>query len=305
MKPTCADPTCTRSIVRQREGQWWCSWHPNQTAPNMDMLSGKIRDPKDPRKEAPRVTAVKKPRTHRTTRAPKPLETAPADGLCLQPGCHRPYRHGGRHGQPQAPREPITLGPCPTQGCRRLWPHTGKHALKPAALPAIHHRAVVDHEDAARRYSGGARLYDLSAELGIGVARLRRILQDQGVTIRNRGEVIDSSSRNPGKPLDTHTLELLYATGNDTRDVARHLGVKNIRVTEHLRQAGLLRPPANARATGYSDLRLRLEPGIYEAIQTHMTSLGHQYVTHYITELIHADLSCAGAWPTQPQPQEA
>lgn len=53
MTATCADPECPRPRVRKRGDQWWCSWHPDQSAPSLDLLSGKVRDPKDPSKVKP------------------------------------------------------------------------------------------------------------------------------------------------------------------------------------------------------------------------------------------------------------
>lgn len=105
----------------------------------------------------------------------------------------------------------------------------------------------VDAAEAARRYQDGTPLFDLATELHIGVNRLRTILTDQGVTLRRRGEVVGRRGVEP-RPLDVDEAQRLYESGMDSAQVARHLGVKQSRVQDALRERGVLRRALTAAA---------------------------------------------------------
>jgi hypothetical protein len=296
-RPTCAEPTCQRPQIRSRNGQRWCMFHPDQTAPSVDPLSGKLRTPdknarlkpSKPQPKAPKVVGY---------RAPGRFEAAPTVPVPKQPctvgPCTRLAPHAGRHNTPKPP--PATKPPA-TRATK-----TNRAATCPKT-PVPAKTLTADPADIARRYLAGGRLNDLAADLGIGNARLKQILRNEDVRIRNRGEVVGQRGPTP-KPLDTAALELLYAAGNNTSQVARHLGIKSSRVTTHLRNQGLLRLAASARTEATQDIRLRLEADLCNAITRHLPTIGHRYLTQYIRDLVLTDLATAGVWPTT-QTQEA
>jgi hypothetical protein len=291
-RPTCAEPTCDRPQIRSRNGQRWCMFHPDQTAPSVDMLSGKLRTPdKNPRlkpskaqPKAPKVVGYRVP--GRVATAPTvPVQKQP----CTVEPCTRLAPHAGRHNTPKAPT--------PAKPPASHLPVSRRTAASGLKTPSPAKRLTTDPTDIARRYLAGGRLNDLATDLGIGKARLKQILRNEDIRIRNRGEVVGQRGPTP-KPLDTAALELLYAAGNNTSQVARHLGVKSGRVTTHLRNQGLLRLAANARTEATQDIRLRLEADLCNAITRHLPTIGHRYLTQYIRDLVLTDLATAGVWPT-------
>jgi hypothetical protein len=102
--------------------------------------------------------------------------------------------------------------------------------------------APVDEEEAVRRYTEGAGLFELAAELHIGANRLRAILRQYDVPIRGRGQVV--GQRGAGaRPFDVDEAVRLYEGGLDSAQVARQLGVSGVRVQDALRDRGVLRRP--------------------------------------------------------------
>lgn len=110
-KLTCADRNCERAPMRTRDGQRYCMWHPGQTAPAIDLLSGRLRGPDGkpkrdaPTSDIPRLLNEGQERAGRPgyrvpgrVRTPQPGGSdAPADGSCPADRCTRPYRHRGVH----------------------------------------------------------------------------------------------------------------------------------------------------------------------------------------------------------------
>lgn len=214
MKLTCADPNCDRAPMRARDGQRWCMWHPDQSAPQIDLLSGKLRGPNGKPKKDFKPSEILRPsaevaeraaRRPRATvaRAPRPQQPAPADGLC--PACPLPWRHRGRHS------------------------------------------TALDAAEAARRYQAGEGLFSLAAALHVGANTLRKALHDQGVTLRSRGDVIGTRGV-PPTPLDETEVRRLYAAGHTTVEIGRSLGARGTRVADILRAHGELRAPGHRAA---------------------------------------------------------
>lgn len=261
MKLTCADPTCERAPMRTRDGQRWCMWHPDQKAPEIDLLSGKLRGPNGKPKE-PKQSEILRPSSELAARpayrtpgrvTPAARTTAPDDAPADSP---RPPRVGRR----------IPLGP----------------------------RNPVDQADAARRYLDGEPLFTLAADLHIGVNTLRRILTDQGVTLRKRGQVItprDSHAR----PLDVQQCLDLYEAGHTTTQIAKQLRVATNRVQNALRVAGVLRPPGGRPpgAGAVNSVRLKLGADLSDQVRLRAAALG-QPISHYLRDLVLADLTAAG-----------
>jgi hypothetical protein len=97
-----------------------------------------------------------------------------------------------------------------------------------------------DPTEAARRYQAGERLHELARSLHISDNRLRRALAAQGVPLRTRS---DACYRRVVPPVDAEQAKRLYAEGTHVRDIARRMHVANSRVSDVLREAGVLRTP--------------------------------------------------------------
>lgn len=229
---------------------------------------------------------------------PRTEPTPPADGICLQPGCDRPWKHRGRHVQPKPDRPtPIDVATAYDQAAElvdqtatdtpapRKWSNA-----KPAAGRGGRQPNPFDPADAARRYLDGEPLFTLAADLHIGAATLRRALTEQGVQLRKRGQVItprDSHAR----PLDVQQCLDLYATGHTSTQISRQLGVKTGRVQEVLRVAGVLRPPGGRPpgAGAVNSVRLKLGADLSDQVRLRAAALGKP-ISHYLRDLVLADL---------------
>lgn len=306
----CSAPSCNRAAVRTRDGQRWCMYHPDSVAPPIDLISGKLRDPKDPTKPKAAIVAKRRPRRGDTAAhvdfadlidtvlppaagerldvtvlaaelertnpvaAPDPVDSASDPGLIP-----RPTRRPSTAFRP-LPSRPAPDGPCPTPGCSRPHRHGGRCPI------------VVDEQEFAQRYLAGERLFDLAAAFHIGVARARTILRTQGVTIRPRGARIDDTSGRHAAPLDVEECRRLYATGLDTREVAFRLGVRTSRVADQLTADGLLRPAASCHVGPVVDVRVKLTEAESGACRARADQLGIP-LAQYLRRLIEADLRTA------------
>lgn len=318
MKLTCADPTCERAPMRERDSQRWCMWHPDQTAPDIDLISGKLRGPDGKPKKEPSPSEILRPSDELTVvrrptyRAPGrvTIGPAPADGICTDPACDRPYRHRGVHATAKTEEQAPTDGLCPVEHCDRPWRHRGVHRKPQTTAPAQPRRTwsntskssapsgrqpnPVDATDAIRRYQDGEGLHALAADLHIGANTLRQLLRDHDIRIRSRGEVItprDSHAR----PLDIDRCLELYAAGHTSTQIARELQVKTTRVQNALRAAGALRPPGGRPpgAGAVNSVRLKLGPDTSAAVRRRAAHLGVP-IGHYLRDLVLADLTTAG-----------
>jgi len=229
VKLTCTNRDCDRTRVRQRphpDGSgpaWWCQYHPDEPAPAMDMISGKLRGPDG--KAKPDVR-------------PQPAYRAP--GRVIEPPIvNEPddvQEDEDEDDQPEPPTAPVTT-PSPAAP---IAPRRPAPARRPP--PALDEAAV------AQRYQDGEKLETLATSLHIGKHRLRRILAAHNVPIRPRG-----GDRRPKSTLDEGRVRELYAAGVTTAAIARMLHVQVTRVTDVLRAHDELRPagqrhPATAAA---------------------------------------------------------
>jgi hypothetical protein len=310
MKLTCADTTCERPPMRERNGQRYCMWHPDQTAPDLDLLTGKLRGPDGKPKKDPKPSEILRPSSDRPTRrtrpsyrAPgrvitrQPAAEAPTDGLCSTDGCDRPWKHRGPHRKPKpTPAEVAQTYAHATahvdqieqqEPQTRTWSNTPKTAGRGGRKPN-----PLDPVEAARRYQNGEGLFALAADLHVGANTLRRALADQGVQLRKRGDVIGTRGPTP-TPINPEQVRRLYVDqGLTTVQIASQLHVKTSRIQDLLRQLGLLRPPGGRHpgAGGVNSVRLKLGADLSQQVRLRAASLG-QPIGHYLRDLVLADLA--------------
>jgi hypothetical protein len=305
MKLTCADTTCERPPMRERNGQRYCMWHPDQTAPDIDLLTGKLRGPDGKPKKEPKPSEILRPssdcpsrRTRPSYRAPgrvitrPPAVEAPADGICTTDGCDRPWKHRGPHRKP-TPAEVAQTYADAAARVDQTQPQTWSNAATSTRSRGRRPNPF-DPAEAARRYQEGEPLFTLAAELHIGVATLHRALAGQGVQLRKRGEVIGTRGPAP-TPIDPEQVRRLYIDqGLTTVQIASQLHVKTSRIQDLLRQLGLLRPPGGRHpgAGAVNSVRLKLGADLSQQVRLRAASLGKP-IGHYLRDLVLADLAQA------------
>jgi hypothetical protein len=259
-RPTCTDVRCERPVVRFRDDKGWCLYHPDAEAPDIDPLSGKLRNPE---KATPlrKAAAKPKPAPYRAPGRvvvqahPAPVEEAPVDGLCTKnPGCPRPWQHRGQHtkARPQAPAD----GLCGQPGCTRPWKHHGSHTRP------------FDIETASRRYLAGEGSERIATDLHVSPDRLRDELRAAGVEIRPQY----APAPRPSLPVQQAVQELVRMPSRQE-----------------------LQPRPEPAITG--QLICRLDPDQTEAVHRWVAHL-NQTVSDYLQSLILADLRCAGRLPS-------
>jgi hypothetical protein len=310
--------------MRERDGQRVCMYHPDVEAPPMDLLSGKLRDPKDPAKPkaiaapparpkpavAPQVDfgdvleAVLLPPAERERldvdamsrslqqdldelERTDPAVAAAAESLAAVSARIVERAQPARVAPPtQRLKPPARPRPFPER------PADGLCVVDGCGLSWRHGgkcQNPVDEADLARRYQAGERMYDLAEDFHIGVRRVRAILRAHNVQIRPRGTAIDGNSRDPGRHLDVDECRRLYATGLETTHVASILGVNTRRVRAQLATDGLLRRPASVHIGAVTDVRIKLSEQESLAARNRAHTLGLP-LNGYLRHLIEADL---------------
>lgn len=272
MKLTCADPACERAPMRERDGRRWCMYHPDQPAPDIDLVSGKLRGPDG--KPKPGSIALE-PTRPRRRQAPRPTKPPAPRRRPVQPSAAA---------APSRPTPADVADAYDAAADRVLQAELDQlEATDPAvaAAAASYDRAVdslrarptpagrpgrqptpIDEADAALRYQAGEGLGALAADLHIGVVRLRQILAAHDVPVRSRGDVLGQRGR-PPRPIDEDECERLYREGLNSHEVARRLGVKQRRVTAVLRGRGALRAqPGSHRPFDVDEARRMYASGL-------------------------------------------
>lgn len=215
-RPLCTDRTCERAVARYRDNAGYCLFHPETAPPVLDPKTGKpvtttpLRRPEAP-PDVEKPTSV--PRAPRSPK-PRPPRRTPAPARAAKP----------------TPRDVDQAYDIAAQHV-----NTVARVARPSR-PTV----TIDDAQIARRYLAGEGLFPLAADLKIGAKRLRTLLTDQGVQLRGRGHVIGQRGPAP-RPLDVDEAVRLYQSGLDSAQVARHLGVKGLRVQQALRDRGVLR----------------------------------------------------------------
>lgn len=274
MKLTCADSACDRAPMRERDGQRWCMYHPEQPAPDMDMLSGRLRGPDGKpkpqpvrsnsarRRQAPKPAAVPTPRR----RSARPAATVglPVESRPSPAEVEEAYEQAADRVL-QAELEDLERTDPVVAAAAASYDAAVDRILTRPAPPAPRRGrppSPVDAAEAARRYQDGEGLQALAADLHVGVPRLREILVGHGVKIRSRGDVLGQRGPLP-RPIDEDECERLYREGLNSHEVARRLRVRQARVIAVLRSRGVLRAqPGSPRPLDSDEARRLYATGL-------------------------------------------
>lgn len=262
--------------MREREGQRWCMYHPDQTAPDMDLISGKLRGADGKPKERG-LAIVSPPARSRPRRAAKPTKAPAAPRVRRQAVVDVELPPEPKPSPVEAAEAYDVAGDLVLQAeleeLERTDPTVAAAAAsydamadrirtRPAPPVRPPRSPDIDPLEAARRYQAGEGLASLATDLHIGVTRLRKVLAEQGVQIRSRGDVIGQRGALP-RPIDEDECERLYREGMNSHEVARHLRVKQSRVRAVLRKRGVLRTqPGTLRPLDVDEARRLYATGL-------------------------------------------